>query len=400
MRSQDIRSGVFRTEDAAHVSEATFHDRINRAEPRYGDLLYSREGTYFGIAAEVPPATRVCLGQRMVLIRPSISTVHHRFLQYWLNSPLLASHVQGLRDGSVAERFNLPTIRGLPVPVPLLQTQKAIAHIVGTLDDKIELNRRMNATLEEMARVLFRSWFVDFDPVRAKAEGRQPVGMDAETAALFPDGFDETEGEIIPSAWRWVRMDQAAVVNGRSVGQEYPFSAIEYVDIASVQGGILQGTATCSIRDAPSRARRLVGDGDTIWSTVRPNRRSYLFIHEPKPNLIVSTGFAVLTPKAIPPTYLYSWVTTDEFVSYLSYNADGSAYPAVLPGRFSVARLLLPPKTILAAFEGRVGPVRAKIAKNALESLTLSDLRDLLLPRLLSGEIRVCDAERQLESVL
>jgi type I restriction enzyme, S subunit len=134
----------------------------------------------------------------MVLLRPSAGKVHHRFLQYWLNSPLLASHVHGLRDGSVAERLNLPTIRGLLVPIPLLQTQEAIAHILGTLDDKIELNRRMNATVEEMARALFQSWFVDFDPVRAKAAGRQPAGMDSETAALFPSTLRPSEEGALP----------------------------------------------------------------------------------------------------------------------------------------------------------------------------------------------------------
>jgi type I restriction enzyme S subunit len=104
VRSQDIRSGIFRVYEAGHVSEATYRERIGRAEPRFGDLLYSREGTYFGIAAEVPPSVMVCLGQRMVLIRPDRSRISPRFLRYWLNSPTMARHVEGFRDGSVAER--------------------------------------------------------------------------------------------------------------------------------------------------------------------------------------------------------------------------------------------------------------------------------------------------------
>ena len=158
-RSQDIRSGVLRTEEAAHVSEETYRERIARAEPRHGDLLYSREGTYFGIAAEVPSGVRTCLGQRMVLLRPDPSMFDRRFLRYWLNSPVMASHIHGFRDGTVAERLNLPTIRSFPVARPPLPEQRAIAHILGTLDDKIELNRRMNETLEAMARALFKCWF-------------------------------------------------------------------------------------------------------------------------------------------------------------------------------------------------------------------------------------------------
>ena len=116
-RSQDIRTGVFRWESAAHVSEQTYAERIARAEPRPGDILYSREGTYFGIAAEIPVEKKVCLGQRMVLIRPRPQELNSRFLRYWLNSPTLFDHILGFRDGSVAERLNMPTILELPVPI-------------------------------------------------------------------------------------------------------------------------------------------------------------------------------------------------------------------------------------------------------------------------------------------
>ena len=169
VRTQDILSGVFRTDQAGHVSEETYRERTKRTEPTHGDLFYSREGTYFGIAAEVPQNYQICLGQRMVLLRPNSQAVDFRYLRFWLNSPVMEAHIHGFRDGSVAERLNLPTIRVLPVLLPFLPEQRAIAHILGTLDDKIELNRRMNETLEEMARALFKSWFVDFDPVHAKA---------------------------------------------------------------------------------------------------------------------------------------------------------------------------------------------------------------------------------------
>ena len=118
VRTQDILSGVFRTGQAGYVSEETYRERTKRAEPTHGDLFYSREGTYFGIAAEVPRNYRVCLGQRMVLIRPNSQTVDSCYLRFWLNSPVMESHIHGFRDGSVAERLNLPTIRTLPVLLP------------------------------------------------------------------------------------------------------------------------------------------------------------------------------------------------------------------------------------------------------------------------------------------
>lgn len=159
VRTQDIRSGTFRADEAAHVSEATYQERIARAEPSPGDILFSREGTYFGVAAEIPQGIRVCLGQRMVLIRPDPSIADARFVRYWLNSPAMAAHIRGYRDGSVAERLNLPTIRDLPVALPPLSRQRRVAGILGALDDKIELNRRAIATLVEMARALFDASF-------------------------------------------------------------------------------------------------------------------------------------------------------------------------------------------------------------------------------------------------
>jgi type I restriction enzyme S subunit len=122
-----------------------------------------------------------------------------------------------------------------------------------------------------------------------------------------------------------------------------------------------------------------------------------LFIHDAAPNLVVSTGFAVLTPKDVAPCYLYAWVTTDAFVEYLSYSADGSAYPAVRPDRFSDAEMLLPSQAVLGAFEQCVGPMHGRIAHNERESRTLAAIRDALLPKLLSGEVRVRDTKEYVE---
>jgi type I restriction enzyme, S subunit len=265
VRSQDIRSGVFKVDEAAHVSEDTYRERVGRAEPVYGDLLYSREGTYFGIAAEVPPSTRVCLGQRMVLLRPEPTRVHFRFLRYWLNSPVMASHIHGHRDGTVAERLNLPTIRGLPVALPPLSGQRAIAHILGTLDDKIELNRLMNETLEAMARVLFKSWFVDFDPVHAKAEGRDP-GLPKDIAALFPDRFEDSELGEIPAGWQVKSLDEIArFLNGLAL-QKYPPKdgrSLPVIKIAQLRSENTNGADRASADLDPDY---IVTDGDILFS--------------------------------------------------------------------------------------------------------------------------------------
>ncbi len=366
-----------------------------------GDLLVtmtdlSKAADTLGYPALVPSsrAFRFLHNQRLgkVLIRPG-SPITKDFLYYLLRSRPYRNEVLASATGTTVKHTSPERIRAFNFLLPSLGEQRAIAHILGTLDDKIELNRRMNETLEAMARTIFKSWFIDFDPVRAKAEGRQPFGMDAETAALFPDSFRDSPLGRIPKGWKVCRLVDVALINGRTLSRDYTHETIEYLEISSVSKGRLLESTKYEIQDAPSRAKRLVAHGDTIWSCVRPNRKSYLFIHNPVPNLVVSTGFAVLTPKQVSRTYLFEWVTTDDFVEYLSYSADGSAYPAIRPERFSEAELLLPPLALLDRFEQVAGPMRDKIAKNDNESCTLAAIRDALLPKLISGEVRVKDVE-------
>ena len=237
-----------------------------------------------------------------------------------------------------------------------LSTQQKIAAVLTALDAKIELNQRINAELESMAKTLYDYWFV-----QTKKVGKLKVGK---------------LGDFIE-------------VNARSITKNYSHSEIEYIDIASVSTGRLEGTTKYEIKDAPSRARRLVKHGDTIWSTVRPNRKSYLFICNPSDNLVVSTGFAVLTPKNIPPSFLYFFTTTEKFVNYLVSNAEGSAYPAVSADRFAEIDFEIPHERKLVEFENIVSPVLTKISKNELESQTLTELRDWLLPMLMNGQVQV-----------
>lgn len=164
--------------------------------------------------------------------------------------------------------------------------------------------------------------------------------------------------------------------------------------------GRIEATTTYERDRAPSRAQRLVRDGDVIWSCVRPNRRSYALVHDPPPNVVVSTGFAVLTPRAVPPSFLYMAVTTEEFVDYLTSNADGSAYPAVRPSHFEAGELPLPSDERLREFDDLAAPLLRRRSLHDRESRTLAALRDTLLPKLISGEIRIRDAKKTAEQAL
>ncbi len=365
LRNQNIRNGRLNLDSPSYTDEEHYQQRTRRAEPRAGDIVITREAP-MGEVCELPQGLRCCLGQRMVLLRPDNAKCNGRYLLYALQSQAVRHEIlvnEG--TGSTVSNLRIPVLEQIPIPVCPLPEQQAIARILGALDDKIDLNRRMNATLEAMARALFQAWFVDFEPVRAKK-----------------------------LSWKVEKLGDVVAINARSIKNDYPHTAIEYIDISSVTQGRLKGTTAYTLAEAPSRAQRLVENGDTIWSCVRPNRRSYLFIDEPVENIVVSTGFAVLSPIKVPPSYLHAWVTTDDFVEYLTNNADGSAYPAVRPPDFARAEMLVPGSETLQRYEDIAGPMRKRIAHNEHENRTLAAVRDTLLPKLITGELRVPDAER------
>ena len=176
------------------------HYEYRRTELEGGELLISLVGNA-GQTAVVPSEMKGWNVARAVAVVRFSNDADPHFIKYALQSPALRQLMKSWCNTTVQETLNLKEIRRLPIPFPEITEQKAIAHILGTLDDKIELNRKTNETLEAMAKALFKSWFVDFDPVRAKAEGR-PTGLPAEISDLFPDSFEDSDLGEIPSGWR------------------------------------------------------------------------------------------------------------------------------------------------------------------------------------------------------
>lgn len=401
-RSQDVRTGIFRLEGAGRVSEATYAERIARAEPRHGDLLYSREGTYFGIAAEVPPGIRVCLGQRMVLLRPDASVTDTRFLRYWLNSPAMVSHIHGHRDGSVAERLNLPTIRGLPVALPSLAEQRVVGRILGTLDDKTELNRRMNVTLEAIAHAIFKSWFVDFDPVRAKMGSPDP-SLPKSVTELFAAHLVNSEVGDIPHGWEVQSFSDTVDIVG---GGTPKTSVAEYWN-----GDV----PWFSVVDAPSMSDIWVIDTDKKI-TLEGIENSAAQILPPGTTIISARGTVgrialVGVPMAMNQSCyglrgksgrqgIFNYFATRQLVSLLQQRAHGSVFDTITRDTLKGVQVAVPPEGLVDAFEACVGPLLDRIRTSLSESRTLVDLRNTLLPKLISGELRVRKVERLLEEAL
>ena len=358
-------------------------------------------------SARILPMHTVCLsrtasvGYVVVMGRPMATSqdfvnwvcseaIDYRFLKY----VLLAEREAFLRfaSGTTHQTIYFPEVKAFHVCLPPIDEQRAIAHILGTLDDKIELNRRMNETLEAMARALFKSWFVDFDPVRAKAEGRDP-GLPRPLADLFPDSFEDSEMGEIPKGWEAGTLADYASLNPESWSKDSYPDMIEYVDLSNTKWGRIESTSMHTRRNAPSRAQRVLKPGDTIVGTVRPGNGSYAQVADE--GLTGSTGFAVLRPRT--DTYqelIYLAGTTPENIERLSHLADGGAYPAIRPDVVLATDVTKPSGQVMERFAGATKPLLAKMAQNQRESRTLAVLRDTLLPRLISGELRVKDVDK------
>jgi type I restriction enzyme S subunit len=318
-----------------------------------------------------------------------------RFVSYLLRSLDFGAY----SDKAAVPGLNRNDLHTELVSLPLLPEQRAIAHILGTLDDKIELNRRMNETLEAMARALFKSWFVDFDPVRAKAEGRNP-GLPQPLADLFPDSFEDSDLGEIPRGWTvGPILAHARLMSGgtpktdRSEYWDGPISWASAKDVSQSSGSILVDTErTITPRGLDESATQMIpAFSSVVVARGATTGRMVLFGRDMAMN---QTCYALATTTKTPfALYCRLRVAIDALI----HAAHGSVFDTITTSTFASSRIVLPTLPALVAFEERVAPVFQRVLGNICEARTLSALRDGLLPKLISGELRVEDAERFVE---
>lgn len=366
LRSRNIRSG--RLDLAAQpsfTSEAEYQRRVRRAVPQAGDLVITREAP-MGEICMVPPGLRCCLGQRMVLLRPNERVVDGRYLLFALQSPQLQQAIQAHEGtGSTVSNLRIPSLEALEVPLPPLPEQRRIAAVLGALDDKIELNRQMNRTLEEMAQALFKSWFIDFDG---------------------HDDLVESELGLIPRGWEVGGLSSVATnvrdtVDPSSVPDDTPYVGLEHVPRRCVA---LDSWGRAS--DAGSTKTRFQR-GDTLFGKLRP----YFHKVVPAPvDGVSSTDILVIRPKHDGwRWFAFGHLYSDAMVAHATAGADGTRMPRTSWNHLCRFRVALPPKELAADYGRSVLPMFQRIAANVQESRALSTLRDTLLPKLISGEVRV-----------
>jgi type I restriction enzyme S subunit len=268
--------------------------------------------------------------------------------------------------------LNQEILERIALPLPSLKVQRRIAGVLSAYDELIENNQRRIRILETMARSLYREWFVNF-----RFPGYERVPLVASSLGEIPEG------------WEVKKLKDVAEVNRAHINARNAPDELHYIDISAVSPGQIDNITTYTFDDAPGRARRIVQQGDVLWSCVRPNRRSHALVMHPEPNTIASTGFAVLTATEVPFTFLYFASSTDDFVAYLTNNATGAAYPAVTSTTFENADLLIPNAPLLKKFGETTIPMAEQIHTLQCQIQNLRRTRNLLLPRLMSGELNL-----------
>lgn len=324
---------------------------------------------------------------------------HARYVYYFLTR----LDFLDLDVGSSNPTLNRNHVHPIRAAFPPLDEQREIAAILGSLDDKIELNRRMNETLEATARAIFQSWFVDFDPVRAKAEGRQPEGMDAETAALFPDTFEESELGLIPSGWGVGTLGEisekpqygyTASASDEAIGPKF----LRIMDINKSPWIEWETVPFCTIAEKDYAKYALLA-GDIIIARMADPGHGAL-IEELVEAVFASYLIRFRPRDATYGRYIQYWLRSPQYWQIVDGLKTGTTRPSLNAQVLSGFRLILPPESIARTFSLVIDSLRAKVVSNNAETRMLSETRDVLLPKLISGEIRVGQAEEWIGGVL
>ena len=366
-----------------------------------GDLFVSlkgatKDGKMIGSVARVPPSVPSGrLTQDTVKLEFCEKNPKTANFLYWiLRTPQYRDYCDGRATGSAVVALSRDDFLDYPVP-PITRLRLSIVELLEALDDKIELNRRMNATLEAMARALFQSWFVDFDPVRAKLDGRQPAGLDEATAALFPAAFQDSPLGEIPHGWQIGTLGELVQLRTDRVDATPAKDSTRYVALEDMPSKSID-LSKFQLGSAVNSSITAFRKGDVLFGSMRP------YFH--KVGLAFFDGITRTTTFVLRPRkdcfrhFALLYFFSDDVVAYSTTASVGTTIPYVRWDSMESYRIPIPPDPLLAEFEAMVSPLVQRIAAQGEESRTLATLRDTLLPKLLSGELSVANFEKELST--
>lgn len=389
LRVSDIKDGRVEAGNPLRISPLV-ESAYRRTRLTGGELLLTLVGTV-GESAIVPPDLGGWNVARAVAVIPVRDEPGAAWVHCVLQTDRVGRLLKSRLNTTVQPTLNLGDVADIPIILPPIEVRRTILAVLTALDDKIELNRRMSQTLEEIARALFKSWFVDFDPVHAKAAGREPVGVDAETAALFPSEFEESELGLIPKGWEVVELRDLVGLRRESVNPtDFPEQAFEHFSIPAFDAG--RGPSL-EFGAAIKSGKYKVTWPNVLVSKLNPEiDRVWLPRSDVGRSAVCSTEFMVLQPiLPVGPNYIYCLARSQPFRNLLASQVTGTSksHQRAQPSSVLTMKVLRPPDKLVlsaeSAFEALIR--RREVAEK--ESATLRSTRDLLLPELVSGELVV-----------
>jgi len=440
---------LLRITDLINNQEVQFLDPVlapEKCKAKATDIIYTRTGQVGLVFRNRVGAVH----NNCFKVIPNEELIDADFLYWFLSQDKIKKLANGIAAGSVQKDLNHSAFKSIQIDLPDLDIQRQSGPILNKIADKIELNQQTNQTLEQMAQTLFKSWFVDFEPVfdnllakfdfdltkvpsdfpealqkraqkrllvlnsevgavtKAKAEVNAKASLNDSSTSInkestndsavnihqhFPSEFEhDDELGWIPKGWENKTIDDICAINPESWTKKSAPSFVNYVDLANAKRGTVGETKEYCFSEAPSRARRILAPHDTIIGVVRPANRSYAYVNEE--GLTGSTGFAVVRPNnGNYRSFVYFTLTNDDCIQEFTRIADGAAYPAIKPEDVAKATCIFSNNMILEQFETIAGEVMKKIAANEQQLKPLTQLRNTLLPKLISGDLQLPEAD-------
>jgi type I restriction enzyme, S subunit len=391
VRSQNVFDRHFDTSGLAFISDEQAGSLKGVVlQPRDLLLNITGDGITFSRCCVVPnEVLPACVNQHVSIIRVKQDVADPGYVLAHLTHPATKTYIESFNAGGSRRAITKGHIESFRIALPPVMEQRAIAHILDTLDDRIDLNRRMNETLEGMARALFKSWFIYFDPIRAKNEGRD-VGLPKPLADLFPDSFEDSEGDDVPKGWSVLGLDEIAdFLNGLAL-QKFPPQGDRFLPVIKIAQLRTENTLGADRASAELAPEYVVNDGDVLfswsgslecvlWAGGRGALNQHLF---------------KVTSESYPKWFYFSWIRQhlDEFRGIAAGKATTMGH--IQRGHLSAAKVLVPSDQLLTEMNRHFAPLIDRVIESKVASKNLAAIRDTLLPKLVSGELRVPDVER------
>ena len=379
------------------IAEKDYDSWMVRGIPKKGDIVLTVEAP-LGEVAQLDD-TKIALAQRIVTLRGKEDILFNSYFLYLLQSQDMQSQLQSRASGSTVTGIKQSELRKIVLKLPPLPTQKKIAHILSTLDDKIELNRKINQTLEEMAQAIFKSWFVDFDPVHTKLacgnekelqQAAKELGISKEILNLFPNEFEESELGMIPKGWEVKTINKILKVNPTYSIKKGTLS--KYVELSKLSTSLLSIENYVFREFAGGGAK--FKNGDTILVRITPSlengKRAFVDFLDDDEIGWGSTEYIILSAKKEIQEWSYLLSISDDFRNYAISNMNGSSGRQRVPNdAVKEYKISVPNDKIFTQFSGITNLLFKNIKSNTEQIRTLQKTRDTLLPKLLNGEIEV-----------